>query len=724
MKNSIPVINIYKWHLQKRYTIITIAFIAALLNYPTGIFSQTSIVNNEQCKAKPGQLFGSGNFCNGEQINIGIPTTKKDQTYTWYLNGTKKVKGPVTGNGDAISYNTEASARTAGHYTVVTEKEGCTSTEFGDVNVAYIGPPTGVHKTLVYFDSANFSWDKTPGIDSYNYLVDTDSLPGDFGTRVNDTTVSIHNLSPFTDYYFHVQAASQFGGDCSWATLKFNTSLPEGMGSLDKSFNKTGKKTIKVEEASAAFSVALQSDGKIVVAGYSRSSGNNDNFLVMRFNTNGTLDKTFGKSGKVITDSGTNDHFTSIAIQDDDKIVIAGYTNINDLLNEMVLFRYNANGSIDKKFGTGGKIFTDANGQNTSPAKVVVQPDKKIVVAATTGNGSNSDYVLFRFKPNGDPDPNFGTAGKVITDLGNNEVAKDMLIQPDGKIVVGGTSGEYPTTDMLIVRYNKNGTFDNKFGTGGKVYTDFGGSDYLNSIAILQNSKIIAGGTSIMPPNNGQVITLAKYRPSGDYETSFGTGGLYTYIDSNYDLIPSKMVLDKNKDIIVGGYAINGTNDYDVLLMRFLGNGRIDSALGYQGKVFTDFGYTGDFLYSMTVQDDNKVIAAGPSSDKIFLSRYIIDSIPPSKGFITQKKSNSYLQPKAPGLSLLPNPVKDILLVTGMQPSVSKHLFITDITGRTIQQFTTTAGSFSCNVNKLLPGMYFIGVSENNKTNYLKFVKE
>ncbi|MBV9963142.1 MAG: T9SS type A sorting domain-containing protein [Parafilimonas sp.] len=702
-----------KW-LHQTQIIIAVIIIACITNQ-SRVFGQ--------CAATPGVLAGSGSFCDGAQIDIGIPLTKKSQTYTWYQNGTNIVKGPVTGNGSGISYEASMSRSTAGHYTVVTKKEGCDSTTFGDVNVAYVGAPTNVASTYIHFDSAQFNWDTIPGIFGYHYTVDTDSIPDSAGTFTTNAFASISNLTPFTNYYMHVQASGDNGGDCPWTSTKFNTGLANGPGSLDKSFNKNGKTTTIIGNAASANTEAFQSDGKIVVAGYISTNDDFD-FLTMRYNTNGTLDKSFGKNGKATINFGSTDIITAIAVQPDDKIVAAGYTYVSGY-SQIVLVRYKADGTIDKHFGNSGTIITDVNGQNSSPTSIVIQADGKIVVAGYTYNGSNSDIVLLRYRNNGELDTHFNATGEIIADFGDEEAPQCMALQPDGKIVLSCFVGSFPNTDFLTLRFNKNGTVDNKFGVDGRVYTDFGGSDYPSSIVILSNNKILVGGSSYIQPENNPVIAFVRYKPSGDYDLVFGESGMATYNDSDYVLNPTAMLVDKNNKILVGGYAQNGINYYDALLMRFSPLGKIDQNFGYKGKVFTDFGFSGDFMYAAQLQTDGKVVGTGVATDKIFLVRYNMDSTISAKAnnYTNTRLQNSQ-QVKTSNILLSPNPVKDILHLNGMQSSTTKNIFITDVAGRTVAQFNTSSNLYSCNVSKLAPGMYFITVEENKKLAYLKFVKE
>jgi len=205
------------------------------------------------------------------------------------------------------------------------------------------------------------------------------------------------------------------------------------------------------------FSVALQPDGKIVVAGYAGGD-----FALARYNSDGALDTSFGSGGKVTTDFGGSYHPDgfSVALQPDGKIVVAGYAG-----GDFALARYNSDGALDTSFGSGGKVTTDFGGSDAGYS-VALQPDGKIVVAGYAG----LDFALARYNSDGALDTSFGTGGKVTTDFsGGRDVGYSVALQPDGKIVVAGYAG----VDFALARYNSDGALDTSFGSGGKVTTDF-----------------------------------------------------------------------------------------------------------------------------------------------------------------------------------------------------------------------------------------------------------
>src|SRR5262249_44539014 len=218
-------------------------------------------------------------------------------------------------------------------------------------------------------------------------------------------------------------------------------------------------------------------------AGHTTSSSTLD-FALARYNPDGSLDPTFGSSGKQTTDFfGNQDSAFGLVIQPDGKIVLAGYAHHGDdtPTSDFGLARYNPDGSLDQSFGAGGKITTDFFGSNDVAYRIALQPDGKLVLAGLTFNPatSSNDFAMARYKPDGSLDHSFGAGGKQTTDFfGGFDYAAGLAIQPDGKIVLAGVAGHgnnVSTYDFALARYNQDGSLDHSFGDGGKQTTDFFG---------------------------------------------------------------------------------------------------------------------------------------------------------------------------------------------------------------------------------------------------------
>src|SRR5215471_5387552 len=288
-------------------------------------------------------------------------------------------------------------------------------------------------------------------------------------------------------------------------------------GDLDTTFGSGGIVITDFGGDDVATSVALQSDGKIVAAGRTLVGGVSS-FALGRYNSDGSLDTTFGTGGKVTTDS-LGDAF-ALSIRSDGKIVVAGGRTQSP--SNFALARYNSDGSLDSTFGSGGKVErTDFSGLFVA---LVLQPDGKIVVAG----GKNGDFVLVRYNGDGSLDTTFGSGGTLTTDFsGRDDEAYALAIQSDGKIVAAGrtttTSGSV-MSDFALARYNSDGSLDASFGTGGKVTTafpsPFPGAAY--SMALEPDGKIVAAGGGLDVESG---IRLARYNSDGSLDITFGVGG-------------------------------------------------------------------------------------------------------------------------------------------------------------------------------------------------------
>jgi len=326
-----------------------------------------------------------------------------------------------------------------------------------------------------------------------------------------------------------------------------------------------------------AIKVALQKDGKFVVVGTTYNGFNLD-ILILRYNKNGTLDSTFGIGGVVTYNGNYHDEGQGLAIQPDGKIVVLGdtmdlpYWNVNW---DIILIRLNSNGTLDNTFGIGGTVTYNgpSNGVDWIPENgnsLALQPDGKIVVVGSSLNWINWDVLVLRFNSNGTLDNTFGTEGAVTynSPANSDDFGNGVALQGDGKVVVVGEMFSWSSYwDALLLRYNSNGTLDTTFGTGGAV-TYNGPSnddDYAYGVALQKDGKIVVvGGSYYSWTSLGDALVL-RYNSNGTLDTNFGTGGVVTYNGpTNGDDCAAGLVLQKNR-IIVVGCTYNGVNN-DVLI--------------------------------------------------------------------------------------------------------------------------------------------------------------
>ena len=368
-------------------------------------------------------------------------------------------------------------------------------------------------------------------------------------------------------------------------------------------------------------SLALQTDGKILLGGssYNWNDGSwNGYFSLVRYNGNGSLDTSFDGDGKVYTDLGDGGEAgRSVAIQSDGKILLGGGSN-----NNFALVRYNSNGSLDTSFDGDGKVITDM-GANDEGKSVAIQTDGKILLGGISSNDTTSSFALIRYNPNGSLDTSFSGDGIVTTDFDGYSSGSSVTIQADGKILLGGWCHNLNgNDDFALARYNTNGTLDASFGVGGKVTTDFGGNDYGSSVVVQADGKILLSGMIGGGGGNSIKIfdaALIRYNANGSLDTSFGVNGIVTKdFDGGYEGGGSISVQPDGKI-----FQASGTNS-NIALIKYNSNGSLDTSFNWDGSIITNLGET-DGAGSLKVQADGKILQGGYSDSNFALVRYNSD---------------------------------------------------------------------------------------------------
>ncbi|HKB73746.1 MAG TPA: hypothetical protein VKC82_05680, partial [Burkholderiales bacterium] len=327
-------------------------------------------------------------------------------------------------------------------------------------------------------------------------------------------------------------------------------------------------------DGAEAVAVAVQADGKIVVAGTILAANfSGKGIVLLRYNADGTLDTSFGTPGTGIVTktigTGSDTAAAALALQPavlptDVKIIVAGHA-LTNTKTDIVLLRYNLDGTPDATFGGTGLV-TTALSSDAAALAIQVQPaDGKIVAAGSVGKFSDSsmDAVLLRYNnTDGALDATFGVGGIVQTDIGTgNNFANSIVLQPDGNIVVAGHANvnfSLDTSDVALLRYSAAGALETTFGeTGqnGKVVTSLGGFDNAFSIALQPDLKIVVSGNT---GSAGSVTSVAvlRYNPDGKIDTTFGTGGLVTTSATGPSTIASgnAVLVQADGSIVVAGY--------------------------------------------------------------------------------------------------------------------------------------------------------------------------
>jgi uncharacterized delta-60 repeat protein len=394
---------------------------------------------------------------------------------------------------------------------------------------------------------------------------------------------------------------------------------------LDATFGTGGKITTNsassLEEAHA---VVVQPDGKIVVAGF-QNAGGTYNFMVVRYHPDGTPDNSFGTGGFVNTPVLSGDDYAyAVALQPDGKIILAGQA-ANGTSSDFALVRYNTDGSLDTTFDTDGKVTTPVLDGSDIAFAVAVQPDGKIVAAGSATSNSNSDFALVRYNTDGSLDTTFDTDGKVTTPFSDGiDEAYAVAVQADGKIVAVGYESDQSGLDFALARYNSNGSLDTSFDTDGKVTTNIlDSTDQAYAVAIQPDGKLVVAGSAFNNGING--FALARYQANGSLDTTFDADGkTFTSILGHNDSAYAVAVQPDGK-IVAAGSAGTG-NEFDFALARYNVNGTLDTSFDADGKLTTKFTNDFDGVFGAAVQPDGRIIAAGYATNNgvrnLALARY------------------------------------------------------------------------------------------------------
>lgn len=401
-------------------------------------------------------------------------------------------------------------------------------------------------------------------------------------------------------------------------------------GSLDTSFGTGGIFTTSFSQPDATINnaMAIQADGKIVLGGATSSGA-----ALIRLNTNGTLDTSFGTNGQLNPAFGNDGLVVAVLIQPNQQILAysAGFLG-------GVVGRFNPDGSLDTTFGSGG--FAASKSLNSGPgilSVMALQADGKILV---TGGG-----LLGRYTSTGQLDPSFGTNG--IAAL-NASVATGIAVQADGKILV--TTGVGPQSELFaapilpspgagaIARYNSNGTLDTNFGVSGQAACVSSAS----GLAIQSNGRIVVAGTitsallttvedGVTVADNQTGFGVVRYNTNGTLDTTFNPGGgiglgggIITGFGNNFpDGAAFAITLQSNGEIVVAGTAGASQPDGNTgfvsasfALARYTTSGLLDTSFGNNGIVTTTMD-TISFVSALAIQSDGKIVAAGNTGHSV-----------------------------------------------------------------------------------------------------------
>jgi len=447
-----------------------------------------------------------------------------------------------------------------------------------------------------------------------------------------------------------------------------------------------------------------------------------------RYMANGLTDSTFGNNGQVITQTGQASCVTSLVLQSDHKIVAAGYTFLNDSIYNFTALRYNTDGSPDGTFGNGGIALVDV--ENSPYAyNVAINGSGKIIMSGYSKKNSNIGISLVQLNSDGTPDTSFGTGGIALHHFGESPdvEAWAMALQADGKIVTAGLIYDVllDYNKIAVIRFDVNGSLDTTFGAGGisKISVSSGSAnhdDFANAIAIQPDGRIVIAGDAYIWPITH--FALLRLTDTGALDTTFGSGGIViTDIGNSENSAYGVNIQADGKIIAVGecrDTTVSGGGNF--ALARYNYDGSPDMTFGNSGKVYTDIGGHDDYAYCVKEQADGKLIVSGISKGSIYYNFAIARYNGVSTSLPEYKREENF--------KIFPNPAVNKIAVTGLNNGI---IDIYNIQGQCIKTCYISNTYTIIDVSELSTGVYFIKVSADKimsaskqEIAVMKFVKK
>jgi uncharacterized delta-60 repeat protein len=341
---------------------------------------------------------------------------------------------------------------------------------------------------------------------------------------------------------------------------QFTLARLDSLGSLDPTFGQGGIVGTSVGRSGGrCYSIAVQTDGKIVAGGYanlsSATAGTLYAFVVVRFLSSGLLDSSFGNGGIVTTapQGKMINVCQSLLVESDGKILVGGISRSSYYDSHFALLRYTSTGELDQSFGTSGIVITEFGNVDWG-ASIALQSDGKIIMAGSTLNAGTYDIAVARYTSSGGLDPSFGNAGKIVTSIGTGDDSGNcVLVQSDGKILVAGNSANGNQGNVAVVRYTDAGTLDTSFGTNGVARSAITTS---GSKALIQrDGKIVIAGGSFNGSNYD--FSVVRFFANGLLDTGFGNQGATTTSIRDDDDEALGIALQGDGKVVMAGYSAN-----------------------------------------------------------------------------------------------------------------------------------------------------------------------
>ena len=486
-------------------------------------------------------------------------------------------------------------------------------------------------------------------------------------------------------------------------------------GDFDPTFNGNGVVIGNyTEDNNSADAMAIQADGKILVSG-GTGIASNIQIGVSRFNTDGSLDTTFGNDGVTIISSGWVKSFVyDMEVQPDGKIVLAGY-RWNNTTGDFLMVRLNEDGSMDDSFGTNGIAIID-DGETEVAESFTILPDGKFIISGYV----HDDFTMVRINHDGSVDTTFGNNGWVRTEFDEgSSFSFETTVNADGRIVLGGMALGYDNVyKYAAAAYHADGTLDTSFGTNGKVVFNVGDSnDFGISLIQLEDGKILFGGHSYYGYSPLRYeLAVVKLNADGSFDTSYGNNGVFkARLVENGESYFADMVLQPDGKLVITGTA-NESGVYSYGITRVTADGQLDTTFGENGKVVSYIDINDSESFNIALQTDGKILVSGDTypqnnTAQFFIARYLNDV-----QMSVQDLDNSTF-------SLYPNPASQQINLAWTNSNKEYQVEIFNVLGQKV--LTSKAlNKSSIDVSSLAVGTYFVRLTNEGKATTLRFIKK
>jgi uncharacterized delta-60 repeat protein len=515
--------------------------------------------------------------------------------------------------------------------------------------------------------------------------------------------------------------------------------LPDG--TLDSAFARNGILDPVLPETNISpTSITIQPDQKIIAAGSGYKNGV-PTMVLIRVMPDGSYDQSFGTNGIVDSTFGIGESFPYIALQPDGKIVVLGW-----YYPGFILVRYNTDGTLDKSFGNNGEVLTTF-GEGTVPSAIAITPDGKIVAAGNYGGGVGySKFLLSRYNTDGTLDQTFGHSGVITTDFGKyGDEIHSIAIQPDDKIVAVGVTGVRAAGDvenMAIARYNTDGSLDMNFGIQGEttiIFPDV--NSKVNGVVIENDGEILLGGSTYQKIYYGDLdFIVSELDSNGILDSSFGTNGITVTDFGSYDGAQA-IALQGNKIILAGTSSINGeTPEISYALARYYNDSLSKKQIiitkirrwlqQHNGIEWDNTGSINSYAVQRSADGINwttvyrSPLTVHTYSDPSPLNSTNYYRLQTTSTSNAVTNSNVIAISNDDDIKVSPNPAQSLLHIEGLSFNQQTKIRVVDFNGNVKLQFVANASSYNLNIASLHAGNYMLKIETNGEVVTKQFVKE